>query len=939
VAEEMRKEGFIAADPNGNGLCSLAELETFVLKYLVAKYPKSGKGKDLMEPGKDLFTAFRPCYMRAFADAKDYKADTGEIIAGTKDATDDDFVSWEEFRLFCVYLIVYAAMFDAFAKIDGGGSGRDANDDLRIELHEWMKGYKGVTNHGFVALDALRDMSPKEVKVVFTEKIDDNGGGIVLLDEWCEFIKAAEIDAGTEIGNLLNSDEDGGVGNNYSLKSTNSSPGQEKSSRLLTSAEFASRSLLLGDLVEWMGEDEELPPGSLGVVRSVFGDGEVEVSFGHKNDERVYTFAENRLLLVPSLHVGDLVEWLNEDEDLPRGTVGVIISVFDETSVEAVLGSKENRKVFSFAQNRLKLVHFNHLKPEATASDSAPKSLVEPNSFGLAVGKGKHGASKEFFQFQSVFEPLCSEMYKSEKKRKAAFLTADPNGNGLCSLAELETFVLKYLIAAFPNSGKGKDLEEPGKDLFKAFRPCYMRAFTDAKDYKADTGEIIAGTEDATDDDFVSWEEFRLFCVYLIVYAAMFDAFAKIDGGGAGRDAGDDLRIELREWLIGYKSVSNYGFVALEDVQSLTKKEATKLFNEKIDDNGGGIVLLDEWCEFIKAAEAKAGSDVGLLLSMDEGGGVGTNFQLAGPAQVLGKGIEGKSATPVAPKPRKRKLKKQKFEPPPKLEATPNAFGLAVAQSKKWGASKEFFDFQAVFEPLCAETPEGEVERIEGFLAADPNGNGLCSLAELETFVLKALTTKYPKSGKGLKLQEPGKDLFKAFRPCYIRAFTDAKDYKADSGAVIAGTKNATDDDFVSWEEFRIFCIYLIVYAAMYDAFAKIDGGGSGRDAGDDLRIEMKEWLNGYTFVANHGFIALQNIGPKKEARAVFNEKIDDNGGGIVLLDEWCEFIKKAEIDARTQIGVLLNLDEEGGVGTNFQLSGPAQVLGKGVKGKKKGAK
>lgn len=143
---------------------------------------------------------------------------------------------------------------------------------------------------------------------------------------------------------------------------------------------------------------------------------------------------------------------MNEDEDLPHGTVGVVVSTFDETSVAVVFGSKENRRVFSFAQNRLKLVHFNQLKPEASTSTSVPKPFVEPNSFGLAIGKGKHGASKEFFLFQSVFEPLCSKMYKSEKKRKAAFLTADPNGNGLCSLAELETFVLKYLIAAFPSS-------------------------------------------------------------------------------------------------------------------------------------------------------------------------------------------------------------------------------------------------------------------------------------------------------------------------------------------------------------------------------------------------------------------------------------------------------------------------------------------------------
>ena len=82
---------------------------------------------------------------------------------------------------------------------------------------------------------------------------------------------------------------------------------------------------------------------------------------------------------------------------------------------------------------------------------------------------------------------------------------------------------------------------------------------------------------------------------YLCIYAAMYDAFAKIDGGGAGRDAGDDLRIEEAEWIAGYQNVcgaAGYGFVALSSVKSdSAAKEAFK----RMDDNGGGVVPLDEW--------------------------------------------------------------------------------------------------------------------------------------------------------------------------------------------------------------------------------------------------------------------------------------------------------------------------------------------------------
>ena len=104
--------------------------------------------------------------------------------------------------------------FDAFSKIDGGGAGRDANDDKRIELDEWLKGYKGVNDHGFVAFQGI--LSKQEATDIF-KRMDDNGGGIVLLDEWSFFLKQEEIKAGTALGKILNEDEAGGVGKQETL--------------------------------------------------------------------------------------------------------------------------------------------------------------------------------------------------------------------------------------------------------------------------------------------------------------------------------------------------------------------------------------------------------------------------------------------------------------------------------------------------------------------------------------------------------------------------------------------------------------------------------------------------------------------------------------------------------------------------------------------------
>ena len=261
--------------------------------------------------------------------------------------------------------------------------------------------------------------------------------------------------------------------------------------------------------------------------------------------------------------------------------------------------------------------------------------------------------------------------------------------------------------------------------------------------------------------------------------------------------------------MAGYKGVTGYGFVAL---QSLSDDESAKAVFAKMDDNGGGVVILDEFATFLKDAEVAAGTEMGLALAEDEEApAAGSSNDGGGGANSGGNG----SADAAA--------------------GTP--FGLTVPKS----ASQELKDFVGCFQSLAHESSEAEAKREEGFKLADPNGNGLCSLAELEGFVLATLLASYPRSGKGKEMKEPGRDLWTAFRPCYIRAFNDAKDYKADTGAKIQGTKKATDDDFVSKEEFRLFNAYLCIYASMFDAFAKVDGGGAGRTKTDDRRIDVGE--------------------------------------------------------------------------------------------------
>ena len=203
-----------------------------------------------------------------------------------------------------------------------------------------------------------------------------------------------------------------------------------------------------------------------------------------------------------------------------------------------------------------------------------------------------------------------------------------------------------------------------------------------------------------------------------------FDAFSKIDGGEAGR-ADDDRKMTLEEWMSAYKTVKGYNFVCLDGVEN---DERAKEMFVKVDENGGGVVLLIEFCDYIKATEIAAGTETGALLAADE-------------------------------------------KPPP-----PGAEGAVEPEPEPNGGigpTRDFLDFKECFDPYTVKGEEGKKLRKKGFRAADPNGNGLCSLAELEGFVLTVLVTKYPKDkdkkdARGDSL-ERGRDLWDAFRPSYIR--------------------------------------------------------------------------------------------------------------------------------------------------------------------------
>jgi hypothetical protein len=56
--------------------------------------------------------------------------------------------------------------------------------------------------------------------------------------------------------------------------------------------------------------------------------------------------------------------------------------------------------------------------------------------------------------------------------------------------------------------------------------------------------------------------------------------------------------------------------------------------------------------------------------------------------------------------------------------------------------------------------------------------------------------------------------------------------------------------------------------------------------------------------VNEYGFVCLQSVTGKGDARKLF-EAMDANGGGVVLLDEFCKYLKACEVDAYNRITLI----------------------------------
>jgi Ca2+-binding EF-hand superfamily protein len=132
----------------------------------------------------------------------------------------------------------------------------------------------------------------------------------------------------------------------------------------------------------------------------------------------------------------------------------------------------------------------------------------------------------------------------------ALWRALDFNGNGIVSLAELD----KWIVQSFPLLNN---------------KAALRRAF------------VRTTTKDGDGDDWIQRREFKALLVNVIYFNRAFELFDSID-------TGRDQRVDFDEF---FSAVSRLGL-------GLDRKQALAEF-QRIDSNGGGQLLFDEFCEWL----------------------------------------------------------------------------------------------------------------------------------------------------------------------------------------------------------------------------------------------------------------------------------------------------------------------------------------------------
>jgi hypothetical protein len=590
-SKSLRKTAWPSADTSGNGILSLGMVKQWVQRKLASVHGQ--------ERGTALSKKYSPISIRAFHAAKEGHE------------SNQDFVTPSEFRLLIAYLCVYALAFDAFDVIEHEDAGGNDDYDQRMSRTKWLAGCRKVSNHGFVALaEAAGPNATDESLGELFDHIHDNGKGMVLLVEWCDYLKDTETAAGTLMGSLIaigGSSGGGGANKEKAIEVQTSTESTDSTTE--RSLETASGEAEFGKVVEsqMVAPEQDVP-------QPIAGESERSREPYENNEEKSTELKEQSAeteeeseevaaLSVPELgNVADESEQKIENASKEGHEEEAATDELNERSIEA-----KDRSVDADKESENIVVS----SPSGVVSVVPPTARKEVDPSQPITGDGTQpiagdGASTDVKAFLDVFLPLAYSIEKSTSARQSEWVIADTNSEDQLSLSTVERWIQRRLCDTLDKNR--------GMELYKMFFPAFTRAFNGSRDVPA-----------ALHPDYVNRSEFRLLIAYLCVYALAFDAFSLVDspdGYATGRRSDRrDQKLSRTEWLMGCRKVANHGFIALANAvgPTATEESLADLF-DLIDENGGGTIQLTEWCNYLEQTEVAAGTPMGVFLSIGAGG-------------------------------------------------------------------------------------------------------------------------------------------------------------------------------------------------------------------------------------------------------------------------------------------------------------------------------
>lgn len=621
--KDIRKEGWLAMmnrTAGGGGLdmttkiivpsqtANLVQLETFISDTIRTKFYGGDEGF--------MFHLYRPCFQYAYKHAKFLKrkrkkleqsaiaakknknkngggriglvgrrTSTGSAKAGSQDQnqnqSDGDHIGFSDFRMFAVYLCIYAHMLDAFINNNSNNHINDDDDgddqDVRICLDQFLERYDSFHNPAY-GWKIFENVDSKGMAVVLFDDIDADDTGSISFSQWVKRIKQEEVKHRTELGALL-------------------------SGRLA----FDQRAPL-GELQL----QHPHPPKSM-------------VSSRNMSSRSLSTYNTN---LPPSARAPKEISVVYPPRQSQQGRFSVDGDYLPSTRPSSMSGprplhsrnsNKKRKPTKSNTRGKRSTSSTVDGSTLVTMSISINASPLSPNKFRVVmpvkiagVYKPPKDAPQDLKDFFRSFQPYAEKLATSRSLRKNGF-AAHGDGSGVWTLVDVESFVYNTL-------------EEDASDvgwLFMKYKPSFFAAFSNAVELNKIAWEQEVTHEngnvnviDGAGDDRISFREFRMLNAFLCIYASMLEAFISVRGREAYSSGSmyddDTLSLSKSEWIDGRGNIEEADFVALKNVSDI---HTARTIFKKMDIHELNKVTFMEFCKFVKEAEVHSKTALGRLLA------------------------------------------------------------------------------------------------------------------------------------------------------------------------------------------------------------------------------------------------------------------------------------------------------------------------------------